>query len=188
MKNRKREIRTSGSVRDEGGQHPHLLGRRQFLHLAAGAAALPAASRIARAQTYPSRPITIIAPAPAGGGTDTIARIIAEPMRVPLGRPIIIENVSGANGSIGVGRVARAAPTVTRYAWVSGAPTGRSRRRRRRRGICPPHTIDYTSIFDLTTIQPTALPTPLCSWLVPIRPRFKSAVDCTGRPQRKSRS
>jgi tripartite-type tricarboxylate transporter receptor subunit TctC len=86
------------------------LPRRRFLHLAAGTAALSATSRIAWSQTYPSRPITIIAPAPAGGGTDTIARIIAEPMRVSLGRPIIIENVSGANGSIGVGRVARAAP------------------------------------------------------------------------------
>ena len=51
MKNRKREIRTSGSVRDEDGQHPHLLGRRQFLHLTAGAAAIPAVSRIAKAQT-----------------------------------------------------------------------------------------------------------------------------------------
>jgi hypothetical protein len=60
MKNRKREICTSGSVRDEDGQPPHLLGhRRQFLHLAAGAAALPAVSRIARAQTYPMRPVRI---------------------------------------------------------------------------------------------------------------------------------
>jgi hypothetical protein len=53
MKNRKREICTSGSVRDEDGQPPHLLGRRKFLHLAASAAALPAVSRIARAQAYP---------------------------------------------------------------------------------------------------------------------------------------
>ena len=62
MRNRKREIRTSGSARDEDEQPPHLLGRRQFLHLAAGAAALPAVSRIARAQAYPSRPVRIIAP------------------------------------------------------------------------------------------------------------------------------
>ena len=59
MKNRKREICTSGSVRDEAGQPPHLLGRRQFLHLAAGAAALPAVSRIAWAQAYPTRPVRI---------------------------------------------------------------------------------------------------------------------------------
>src|ERR1700747_16739 len=98
MKNRKREICTSGSVRDEDGQPPHLLGRRNFLHLAAGAAALPAVSRIARAQTYPTRPITMIVPFPAGGPLDTIARIMAEGMRGWLGQPIIIENVSSAGG------------------------------------------------------------------------------------------
>jgi tripartite-type tricarboxylate transporter receptor subunit TctC len=84
--------------------------RRQFLHLAAGAAALPAASRIARAQAYPSRPITMIVPFPVGGANDVIARIVAERMRAPLGRPIIIENVTGAEGSVGVGRAARARP------------------------------------------------------------------------------
>ena len=84
--------------------------RRRFLHLAAGSVALPAVSRIARAQTYPTRPITIITPFPAGGSTDVIGRIVAERMRVSLGQPIIIESVSGANGSIGVGRVGRAAP------------------------------------------------------------------------------
>ena len=59
MKNRKREICTSASVRDEDGQPPHLLGRRKFLHLAAGAAALPAVSRVATAQAYPTRPVRI---------------------------------------------------------------------------------------------------------------------------------
>jgi hypothetical protein len=59
MKNRKREICTSGSVRDEDGQPPHLLGRRRFLHLAAGAAALPAVTRTAWAQSYPRRPVRI---------------------------------------------------------------------------------------------------------------------------------
>jgi tripartite-type tricarboxylate transporter receptor subunit TctC len=84
--------------------------RRQFLHLAACAAALPAVSRIAKAQTYPARPITIIVPFAAGGPNDALGRIIAEQMRASLGRPIIIENVPGANGSVGVGRVVRAAP------------------------------------------------------------------------------
>jgi tripartite-type tricarboxylate transporter receptor subunit TctC len=64
----------------------------------------------AAAQTYPSRPVTLIAPFPAGGPLDTIARIISEPMRVALGQPVIIENVAGAGGNIGTGRVARAAP------------------------------------------------------------------------------
>ena len=59
MRNRTREICTSGSVRDEDGQPPHLLGHRKFLHLAAGAAALPAVSRVATAQAYPTRPVRI---------------------------------------------------------------------------------------------------------------------------------
>ena len=86
------------------------LPRRQFLYLAAGAAALPAVSRFARAQTYPSRPITMIVPFPPGGLADVIGRIAAEGMRASLGQSIIIENVGGANGSIGTGRVARTAP------------------------------------------------------------------------------
>jgi tripartite-type tricarboxylate transporter receptor subunit TctC len=86
------------------------LPRRQFLHLAAGAAALPAASRIAKAQNYPTRPITMIVSNPAGGQTDAIGRVMAERMRGSLGQPIIIENVSGADGSIGTGRAARARP------------------------------------------------------------------------------
>ena len=84
--------------------------RRRFLHLAAGAAALPAVSRVARAQAYPSRSITLVVPFPPGGSTDVTARILAERMRAPLGQPVIIENVGGAGGSIAVGRVARAAP------------------------------------------------------------------------------
>lgn len=60
-------------------------------------------------QAYPSRPITLIVPFPAGGANDTLARILAERMRVSLGQPVIVENVTGASGSIGTGRVARAA-------------------------------------------------------------------------------
>ena len=72
-------------------------------------AALAAAAR-ADAQTYPSRPISMVVPYSAGGPTDTIARIMAERMRVPLGQMVIVENVTGAAGTIGVGKVARAAP------------------------------------------------------------------------------
>ena len=86
------------------------LPRRRFLHLAAGGAALSALSPMARAQTYPSRPITVVVPFPAGGSTDAVGRIVAERMRVSLGQPVVIENVGGAGGSIGVGRVARATP------------------------------------------------------------------------------
>src|SRR5712671_2295060 len=84
------------------------LPRRNLLHLAAGAAALPAVSRLSWAQNYPIRPITMIVPFPAGGATDTLARVVGERMRGALGQPIVIENVAGAAGSIGVGRVARA--------------------------------------------------------------------------------
>ena len=86
------------------------LPRRQFLHLAAGAAALPVVSRLACAQTYPTQPITVVVPFAAGGSTDVAARILSERMRSSLGQPVIIENVAGANGSTGVGRVARAPP------------------------------------------------------------------------------
>jgi tripartite-type tricarboxylate transporter receptor subunit TctC len=86
------------------------LPRRNFLHLAAGAAALPVSSRFAWAQAYPARPITMIVPFPPGGSTDVTARVLAERMRPLLGQPVIIENVGGAGGSIGVGRLARAAP------------------------------------------------------------------------------
>jgi tripartite-type tricarboxylate transporter receptor subunit TctC len=64
----------------------------------------------AAAQVYPSRPLTMVVPFPAGGSTDTIGRVMADGMRASLGQTIIIENVGGASGNIGVGRVARAAP------------------------------------------------------------------------------
>jgi tripartite-type tricarboxylate transporter receptor subunit TctC len=86
------------------------LPRRQFLHLASGAAALPAVSRIARAQAYPTRPITMIIPFSAGGPSDVIGRLLAERMRATLGQSVVVENSTGAGGTIGVGRVARAAP------------------------------------------------------------------------------
>jgi tripartite-type tricarboxylate transporter receptor subunit TctC len=84
--------------------------RRNFLHLAGGAAALPTLSETARAQGYPARPITLVSPFPAGGPVDTIARILGQHMQGTLGQPVIVEDVAGAAGSVGVGRVARAAP------------------------------------------------------------------------------
>jgi tripartite-type tricarboxylate transporter receptor subunit TctC len=86
------------------------LPRRRFLQLAAPAALLPALVRVAAAQGYPSRPITVVVPFAAGGPVDVLARVMAEPMKASLGQPVIIENVAGAAGSLGVGRVARAAP------------------------------------------------------------------------------
>jgi tripartite-type tricarboxylate transporter receptor subunit TctC len=86
------------------------LARRNFLHLAAGTVALPVVSRVAQAQTYPMRPITMIVSFVPGGFNDAIARVMAEQMRRSLGQSIVIENVGGAEGRIGAGRAARAKP------------------------------------------------------------------------------
>jgi tripartite-type tricarboxylate transporter receptor subunit TctC len=84
--------------------------RRNFLLRATGAAALLAVSRVAWTQSYPSRPITMIVPSAPGVSIDTIGRILAERMRKSLAQPVIIENIGGADGSIGAGRAARAKP------------------------------------------------------------------------------
>ncbi len=84
--------------------------RRRFLCMAASPAALPALSRVASAQAYPARPITVVVGAAAGGPTDTIGRIMTERMRASLGQTIVIENNGAAAGSIAHGRAARAAP------------------------------------------------------------------------------
>jgi tripartite-type tricarboxylate transporter receptor subunit TctC len=86
---------------------PH---RRKFLHLAAGAAALPAVSRIAGAQGYPSRPVRIIVGFPAGGGVDIIARLMGQWLSERLGQPFLIENRPGAGSNIATEAVVRAAP------------------------------------------------------------------------------
>jgi tripartite-type tricarboxylate transporter receptor subunit TctC len=86
------------------------LPRRKFLHLAAGAAALPAMSPIASADTYPSRPVRLITPFPAGGAADLMSRLIGQPLSERLGQPVVIENRSGAGGNVGAEVVVRAPP------------------------------------------------------------------------------
>jgi tripartite-type tricarboxylate transporter receptor subunit TctC len=86
---------------------PH---RRQFLHLAAGAAALPFMPRTAGAQAYPTRPITIIVPFAPGGGTDIASRIIGEHMSRTLGQQFVVQNIAGAGGTLGSARAMRADP------------------------------------------------------------------------------
>jgi tripartite-type tricarboxylate transporter receptor subunit TctC len=86
------------------------LQRRRFLHLAAGVAALPVASRLGWAQAYPTRPITLIVPFPPGGSTDVAARIAADHMSRTLGQQIVIQNVSGAGGTTGSTRAMRSDP------------------------------------------------------------------------------
>jgi tripartite-type tricarboxylate transporter receptor subunit TctC len=86
------------------------LPRRQFLHLAACAAALPAASRIALAQAYPARPVRLIVGTTAGGVQDIVARLIAQWLSERFGQPIIVENRGGGAGNIGAEAVVRALP------------------------------------------------------------------------------
>ena len=81
----------------------------------------------AAAQSYPSRPVTLVVPYGAGGPVDTLARTLSEPMRASLGQPVVVENVTGANGTIGVGRAVRAAPdgyTVSIGNWPSHVVNG----------------------------------------------------------------
>src|SRR5262245_35629224 len=97
------------------------LPRRQFLHLAAGAAALPAVSRIARAQTYPSRPVRIIVHTSAGSGTDIVARLIGQWLSERLGQQFIVENRVGAGGNVGTEMVVRSAPDGYTLLMINGA-------------------------------------------------------------------
>ena len=85
------------------------LPRRKFLHLAAGVAAVPAISRIAGAQTYPTRPIRLVVPFPPGGAFDTIGRPWADRMKSLLGT-VVVENIGGGGGSVGAAQASRARP------------------------------------------------------------------------------
>ena len=86
------------------------LGRRKFLHLVAGAAIAPACLRLARAETYPSKPIRLVVPVPPGGTFDIVARLVAQAVSERLNQQIVIENRGGAGTNIGTSLVAHAAP------------------------------------------------------------------------------
>ena len=104
-----------------------MLTRHAFLSAIVGAGCGMFGLELACAQSFPSRPITMVVPVAAGSGMDTAARIVAERMRAPLGQPIIVENVGGASGSIGIGRVARASPdgyTLSYGAWATHVVNG----------------------------------------------------------------
>jgi tripartite-type tricarboxylate transporter receptor subunit TctC len=99
------------------------LPRRNFLHLAAGAAALPAVSRFARAQAYPSRPVRIVVGFPAGGTSDIVARVLGQWLSERLGQQFVIENRPGAGGNLATEAVARAAPDGYTLLLIGGANT-----------------------------------------------------------------
>src|SRR5271169_3870084 len=86
------------------------LPRRKFLHLAAGAAALPALSRIAKAQTYPTRSVHIISGFPAGSAADIVARLVGQPLSERIGQPIVTEDRPGAGGNLATEIVVRSPP------------------------------------------------------------------------------
>jgi tripartite-type tricarboxylate transporter receptor subunit TctC len=94
------------------------LQRRRFLGLVAGAAALPALTRFAGAQTYPSRPLRIVIGFPAGSGVDVVGRLIGPLLSERLGQPVIVENRPGAGSNIATEAVARAAPDGYTLLWV----------------------------------------------------------------------
>ena len=89
------------------------LPRRTFLHLAGGAAALPAVSRIAQAQAYPARPVHIVIGLPAGLSPDIVVRLVGQELSERLGQPVVIDNRSGAGGSIATELVVRARRMAT---------------------------------------------------------------------------
>jgi tripartite-type tricarboxylate transporter receptor subunit TctC len=104
-----------------------MITRRMLLSVIVAASAGLSAVLPAMSQSYPTRPITMIVPFPAGGALDTVARVLSERMRTSLDQPVIIENVSGGAGNVGVARLARAAPdgyTLDIGGWVTHVLNG----------------------------------------------------------------
>jgi tripartite-type tricarboxylate transporter receptor subunit TctC len=128
--------------------------RRTFLHWLAASAAASLAPRLARAQSFPTRPITIVVPFPAGGPTDTLGRVLADRMKNSLGQSVIIENLTGAAGTIGSTHVARSAPdgyTLILGHWQTHVVNGAT----------------YTLPFDVVNdFAPIALVADCPMWLV----------------------
>jgi tripartite-type tricarboxylate transporter receptor subunit TctC len=117
--------------------------RRHVLQMAMTAATLPVLSRMAWAQPYPTRAVTMVVAFGPGGPSDVIARLLAEVMRTSLGQPVVVENIAGASGTIGVGRVARAAPdgyTLVLGNWATHVLNG------------PMFTLQYDLIKDFEPV------------------------------------
>jgi tripartite-type tricarboxylate transporter receptor subunit TctC len=112
------------------------LPRRNFLHHAAGAAALPVLSRIAQAQAYPTRPVRVIVPYAPAGPTDIVARLIAQALSQQVGKQFYVENIPGAGGNIGMARAAQATPDG--YTMV----------------VVPPNYVINPSLYDKVPYDP----------------------------------
>jgi tripartite-type tricarboxylate transporter receptor subunit TctC len=123
------------------------LSRHRFLHLAAGLVALSAVARIARAQTYPTRPVRIIVGYPAGGGADINARLMGQWLSERLGQQFIIENRPGAGGTIAVDSVVRSPPDGYTLL-LTGSPDA----------LTSPSTIISSSITSATSRRSRASP------------------------------
>jgi tripartite-type tricarboxylate transporter receptor subunit TctC len=126
-----------------------MLTRKVVLTSLVAAASWTAVGNVS-AQPYPSRPVTLVVPFPAGGPADAVGRVLAEGIRASLGRAVIVENVSGASGSIGVGRVARAAPdgyTLILGSWPTHVINGAAY-------ALPYHVLNDFEPVSLVTSQP----------------------------------
>ena len=122
--------------------------RRRFLHLVAGAAAVPGVSRIAMAETYPTRPITAIIPFAGGSASDVVSRILFERMSKSMGQPIIVENRPGAGGNTGSAYVAKATPDGYTLLGGGSGPVAAN--------VTMYKQLDYDPVKDFETISPFA--------------------------------
>jgi tripartite-type tricarboxylate transporter receptor subunit TctC len=122
--------------------------RRRFLHLAAGAAIVPGLSRLARADNYPSRPITAIIPFAGGSASDVVSRIMFDRMSKSMGQPIIVENRPGAGGNTGTAMAAKAAPDGYTLVGGGSGPVAAN--------VTMYKALDYDPEKDFETISPFA--------------------------------
>src|SRR6476620_4809692 len=138
----------------QGGMTSNGLGTMTMRRLALSVLAILAAMAVARAQTFPSKPITVVIPLAAGGAVDTNVRTMLESMRATLGQPILVENVGGAGGTTGITRVARAAPDGYTISVVT----------------CGTHVVNafvYSPPYDLATdFEPIALLPSVPHWFI----------------------
>ena len=143
--------------------------RRQFLHLAAGTVGLPPVSRIARAQTYPSRPVRIIVAFPAGGGTDIVARLMGQWLSEHLGQQFVIENRAGGGSNIGTEAVVRAPADGYTLHLVQVAPLRILPSRRRHNRFFFPFCPRYRRLRERCRQDPLGMPMPGAEWPRPAK-------------------